>query len=275
MNKVFIILTLTLCLWAGMAFRVLTIAPDSSGGGASSSKTAGTSFSVSPSPSTTSRLLVIAAALDNVSATADGDNGDVTGATATINSTNYSLTKAVQYTNVQTGAGTGATVAIYYVVFPTAPSSQPSVVVSFSGSVTAKVVAYRLFSIGAGASVAVASPLSFALDGSTLSPNFSLSGLTSREYLFVYADAMEAASTATTPPTGWSAFANTSTSGTTGGGGASNMSLLASYRIATTTTQDYTSVTTPSSDQVAGIVALYETTGAPARNKKPDFFKAL
>jgi len=243
-----------------MAFSPLvTIAPQTQ-------KTAGTSYSPSYGTNASNtysigQLVVAAFAFDNLTGT-DGDNSEITSIVDTAHASN-TWQKAVEFTNGQGAAAGGATISIWYCVLSEAISLGQGFVVTFNGTVTAKVVSIRAFSIGAGNTVAVQGTTTLANDAADAG-SMTLSSLPSREYLFVRAVAIENnTSTPGTPETSWTDLATNTVAGTTGGSAVSNMWIYAEYRIQTTTSVT-SDPTTGAADCASVLVAFYETTAAAA-----------
>lgn len=225
---------------------------------AGTSKTAGTSVPVTYTTGSfaAGTLMVAAIASDNLGSGSDGDKSDV--ASVSDNAGNTFL-KAAEFSNVQAGAAAGATVSIWYCVLANAVTSANIVTANFNGSPVAKLIFLGAYTKSAGTTINVTSPIVTLANDNADPGSMALSGLTSREYLFLRFTAGEANPAATfTPTSGWSADFNT---WTTGGGGATNQYILGERLISTATgaTSDPT-YAAGVADLASVMFAFYETT---------------
>lgn len=197
-------------------------------------------------------LVVYALAKDNA-ATADGNTSEVTSVTDDAGNT---YVKAREFCNGQGAANAGATISVWYCVIANAVTGANRITAQFSSSVTSAAANGYSFSIGTS-SVAVVGEADLANDGADPGSLATAGGLSSAARLYFRASALEAASgTAITATATWSRTATT-TGGTSGGGGASNMSVAAEFKIATSTgeTSDFT---VAAADCASVIVAFEE-----------------
>jgi hypothetical protein len=220
---------------------------------AATHKTSSSSFSFTPSAALNAgQLGVLVIACDNLDAN-DGDFSVIAGVTDSAGNT---WRKAAEFTNGQGGAGAGATVAIWYTVAAATLPTTGSITITFRAALTAKAVIGHRFAKAPDTTVKLAAAVSRADDGVDPGP-ISLTGLASREYLFVRGIASESsATTSLTATSGWTAMDQAVTAG---GGSATNMGARGELRIATATsvTSDPTLF---SADHASVLVALYEET---------------
>lgn len=261
MKRVFYTIGTSFLVWSLIAWRVTAFT--TVGGSVIADKTAAINWTVAytggVAPSSPGVLMILAVANDNLSAGADGDNGDVTGVTDDAGNT---YTKAIQFSNTQAGAAAGANVSIWYCVLANAITTSNSWTVAFAGSVTAKGYCVRAFNKGGSTSVGVEQSGTLANDASDPG-SITLSSLTSRsEYLFIRASAYEANSSTVTLDANYSVGGNlTSSAQTSGGGGATNMGIFMEYRINSSPgTSEATNPTVVSADCASAMTALYEYT---------------
>lgn len=195
---------------------------------------------------------VMCVASDNIGTT-DGDLLDVLSVADSVGNAWY---KALQFTNGQAGAGAGATASIWWANLTTALASG-SITATFASAITHKAMGGMTFSKAAAARIIRHSTTdTFAVDGGNVSTR-SISGLTSREYLFVRCDAAEGITTngaASTAPD-WTQLAS-------GNSGASGMNLFAEYTILTATASGNSNPSnlTGTTDRASALCAFYETT---------------
>lgn len=203
-------------------------------------------------------VLLIAAA-DNY-ATADGDGNMLYKAQMEKSLANYAewpMRKAVDFCNANGAAKAGVGVSIWYGTPPIIMNTSNDYVRGFmNGYGTVGAASWAAISfVGRGGIVAGSN--SVATDGADPA-SLTLSGLSSREYLFIHALGAEGPGTdAYTWDAGWTEI--TGISGTTGGSASSNIHLRVGYKIATATsaTVDVTS-TTSDRDYAQVIVAFKE-----------------
>ena len=255
----------TLFLWLGMLMsfiRPFTFGENGSGNSNSNKSAAGfyTGFTSETQPS---GVLVLAIfGIDNIGSGTDGDKGDITAVT---DDWGHTFSKAIEFSNVQTGAASGATVSIWYCLITQAYLASTGITASFNGgtNVTAKTFLYHAFTVAPGNTIQVAGTTTLAGDG--IDPaNITLSGVASQEYLWIWACALEAPFTGATIPAGWTSLVelNTFNTGTTGAGAASNMELLCGYQIATATSKSANVASGTTGDHAQVMVAFREITPA-------------
>jgi hypothetical protein len=173
-------------------------------------------------------------------------------------------TKIVEFTNGQGSAGGGATVSLWVLVCTVAAINATNTqTINFASTVTAKAVTGQTFGIGAGATVTlVGTAQTLASDAADPAAQ-SVSGLASREYLFVRGMAMEAAVTALTTT---ASYTSPGTAGTSGGSAATNMQAGMEYRILTGT-GDTSNPTWAANDGASVYVALKEAAAGTQFNQ--------
>jgi hypothetical protein len=216
-------------------------------------KVSSSSFSFAPSAALNAgELGVLVIACDNLDAT-DGDFDVVADVSDSAGNT---WQKAAEFTNGQGAAAAGATVAIWYTVATATLPTTGSITITFRAALTAKAIIGHRFAKAPGTTVRVAATANRADDG--VDPGLiSLTGLGSREYLFVRGIASESSTTTgLTATSGWTAIVGTVT---LGGSSATNIGARAEYLIATATsvTSDPTLF---AADHASVLVALYEDT---------------
>jgi hypothetical protein len=222
---------------------------------AATHKASSSSFTFAPSAGLNAgELGVLIIACDNLDAT-DGDFGVVAGVTDSAGNT---WQKAAEFTNGQGGAAAGATVAIWYTVAAATLPTTGSITITFRAALTAKAVIGHRFAKAPNTTVKLAAAANRADDGVDPGP-ISLTGLDSREYLFIRGIASESSSTVSlTATSGWTGMGQAVTSG---GGSATNIGAQGEQLIATATsvTSDPTLF---NADHASVLVALYEETVA-------------
>ena len=207
---------------------------------------------------TAGQLLVAVIALDN-NDTADGDEGAVTSITDPGSNT---WVKAIEFTNAQGSAQTGATCSVWYAECVTGYSSG-TITINLSNSASRDATGwqFKCFTKGAGATVSVAGTASLATAGADPGA-ITLGSLSSSEYLWIWGLAAEGPDTdAYTLDADYTTMLNgAGARGTTGGGAASNMHVRGASRIftGTTDTVDVTS-TTADRDYAQVLIAFKET----------------
>jgi hypothetical protein len=269
----------TLALWSGMLmafspWRIQTISDSGNNATYISNKTASTSFSPTYSASTnivggaTSNNYVIALiASDNLGSGSDGNKGDVS---AVSDNAGNTFSKLAEFSNVQSGAGTGATISIWAAHVDFSISSTTVTTMNFSGSVTAKVLLIRSINItgySTGTRLRAANFTTSAVDGSNVG-SMTLSGLPNKQYYFLRANALEQASSPGNyvADAGWTLMTPTFVqSGTSGGGAASNMSLYAEFIVSNATGVTSSPSLGVTADNAGILLALEEYVPIPHR----------
>jgi hypothetical protein len=219
--------------------------------GTATSKTSGTTLTATVSANVAAGdILIVIIAKDNTGTT-DGDFAEVSGVS---DSKGNTYTKAKEFTNGQGGAGSGATVSVWFSKITTALGTTDTVTASFASAITAKAMTLAEFSVAAGATLQVAASGATAGDAvSTLST--SITGLASAQYLFIAGDAYEGTCATKTESAG---FTSIPSAGTTGGGAATNMCVYGAYQIATATGATYSPTFSAAADIAQVLVAFQE-----------------
>jgi hypothetical protein len=157
--------------------------------GSAQNKTSQTtiSFTVGSTGAAADALLLVLIGSDNVE-TADSEDGSDISSVSDSKGNTYARAKT--FTNGQGAVRAGVTVGIYYSKLTSELVTGDTVTVTFSEAVTAKVMSVARVQIDTGKDVAIAGTDVQADDEADPS-EISISGLTSRDYLFVYAIARE------------------------------------------------------------------------------------
>lgn len=228
-----------------MAFGAL------SNNGAGSNKAASTSVTNNLSATTASAgdLVIVRVALDNTS-TVDAQTSEVSSITDSVGGNTW--TKYGEFCNGQGGAGSGATVSVWGTVLANAMSAA-TITANLANSVTAKAMRITSCTIGAGVTISVNSLQTLANDGADPG-NMTISGLSSAEYLFIRAIAVEDPGVSLTPT---ASYNDTGSTATSGGGAATNMGIHGEYRILTGT-GDSSNPTVVAADSASVYFALKE-----------------
>lgn len=194
-------------------------------------------------------IAVFSVAIDNKS-TADGNTSDVTSVT---DSKGNTWLKAGEFTNTVGGAANdGATIAVWYTLITNQLLDTDTITSNYSASVTAKAAVAFYLNIATGNTLSVAASSTLVNDNADAG-SMTLSGLTSKEYLFVRAVASETDTQAITATANYSAISQAARSGT-GGSEKGHMSYGSEFRVLTGTgdTSDPTM-----SDTTADRASLY------------------
>lgn len=205
---------------------------------------------------------VVIVSIDNTQTT-DGQTSEVTGVTDTQGNI---YVKIGEFCNGQTAADAGATVSVWKSKLTTSLVNGNTVTATLANSKTAKALCSFCYTVGAGNDLAlVAGSLQTLANDGADPGSMTISGLPSKEYLFIRGIASEATSTNGTASTNFTRF--TVVGGTSGGSAATNMSTWGEYRIVTGTgaTSDPTVAAT---DNASVFFALEETSPGP---KAPPF----
>jgi hypothetical protein len=224
-----------------------------SSSGATQNKTAGAPLGVTTTIPTPPQVVVCIVAVDNV-ASADGETSEIAVADPNVDLSGNIWEKLGEFCNSQGGANSGATVAIWCLkannntIYSAAATPDASVAAKASGS-------WR-FNVGAGKKLAlVAGSLQTLANDGADPGSMTISGLPSKEYLFVRAIAGETNST--TALTGTASYTVIPGNQTSGGGAASNMAVRGEFRILTGT-GDTSNPTWVNSDAASLYLALEE-----------------
>lgn len=204
---------------------------------------------------------VCAVAIDNT-ATSDGNSNDVTSMSDSVGNT---WTKIREFTNAQTGAAAGATVALFMTKATTNLTTGGTITANFSAAVADGMVCQE-FSIGAG-NVFTSEGTWQDLAADNAAPgSMTIGSLTSQAHIYLRATAHEGVQAdAYTPTTNWTQFTTNTDNFTTGGATASNMGPRCEFRIVTNTT-DTSNPTYTNADHASVMVVFYEA-AAPAGGK--------
>lgn len=225
--------------------------------GSTNEKTSDSSLTLTVSATAEAgNLVIVVCSLDNVGTT-DAETTQLSLA----DSAGNTWTKVREQTESSGAANDGVTLSVWYSVLTSQlASGSGTITVTSSSDVTAKVIEAYEFSLGSS-SVALGDGTSLAVgQAASGQPGaLNVSGMTSREYLLIDVIGIERGTTTTlTPQSGYTEFMN---SGTSGGVTAENQSLLASYRIATLTTDTSDPAIGTGVQHVHMLFALYETGG--------------
>lgn len=228
------------------------------------SKTAGTTVVITTGATAeVGNLIIVAIAANNIQTT-DGDSTDINSVT---DSAGNSYTIVKQYTNGNGVAQDGATAGLAYAVVTTELASGGTITVNVD-SVVSKCASAWEFTRDTAQTIGVADSTGDVGDAADPAP-VTLSGLTSRQYLFVNAHAGEAeeagVDTTYTEDSGAGFTALTKTT-TTGGAAPTNMFVAGGFKIVTATSQVYDASTTVDVDYAQVYAALYE---AAAQSQAP------
>jgi hypothetical protein len=201
-------------------------------------------------------LGVIVLALDNTN-TSDGDQNIVSSVTDSAGNT---WSKAAEHQNGQSGQTLpgGTICSIWYVVATSTLNSGGTISVSFAANLDARAATHWAFTKGASTTISVGGANTVQGDGINL-PSLTLSGLTSREYLWIRGSSCETSSDSYVASTNFTAFTVTNAK-STGGASATNQCARGEYRIATATSQT-TDPDQGNFDSASILVAFYEAAG--------------
>lgn len=201
-------------------------------------------------------VALVVVAIDNLG-TSDGDNSEVTSVTDSAGNT---YQKLGEFTNANGSAGAGATVSVWASVLATQlVSTVGTVTANFSGSVTASAMIVHEFTVTAGAELTVAGTVQTLANDAADPGSMSLSGLTSREYLYVRCIASESNSTAVITTS--ASFTTLSRSVANTGTSATSMGARGEFRI-NTSTGETSDPTLFSADHASVFLAIIEAVPA-------------
>lgn len=203
-------------------------------------------------------FMVCIIACDNIGTTTDGDKGDITSVADDAGNT---YTKAIQFTNVQGGAASGATVAVYYCELTTGVTSSNTLTVTYNGSPTATAAALFKVTKGGSTTIGVEGTSTLANDGADPG-SMTISSLSNIEHLWFRVTAYESPVVAPTITSTWNnTFSPTAGQATSGGGSASNMGIFCEHKVSTSTSET-SDPTLSATDNASVLVAFYEYTPA-------------
>jgi hypothetical protein len=192
--------------------------------GTGNSTTSGTTVGATPiaSGSIGANNVVIAVIGKDNLASANGETTEISGVADT-NSNTYA--KAAEYTNSEGGAGLGATVGAWIARVTSALDNTDTTTATFGSAVDAKTIGILDVVLGAGNTLQVADHTVQA-DSTTTGFTGSLSGLPSKEYLWLLIGVQETTGASAATVTGYTAanvgIANTGTNSTSMGGTINN-----------------------------------------------------
>ena len=156
--------------------------------------TAASTSSASTLALTTSAILeagnigILVVAKDN-SSSSDGDNNECTSVT---DSAGNPYSELRDYTYAESAAGAAATVCVWVTRATTQFASCPTLTINFTSAITSKAVIFREFTAASGNTIKVASGGAVDANGDSIDPpSMTISGLASKEYLFLRAIAAE------------------------------------------------------------------------------------
>lgn len=213
---------------------------------------AGTSFSLAPTTTVAvGKILIAQIALDN-NDTSDGATSLITSVTDVQGNT---YTKLAEYTNGEGSAGAGVTVSLWFSRITTQLSSGNNVTFAFAASITAKVAALNMFSVGASKTLSQSdTAVGNATDASNDFGSAAFSGLSSKERLYYRLLGKEAnTTTSMTVSSGFSSAARERSHNDTNA-----IALYAEFRINTSTGETSNPTLAVSGDTAGVFVALEE-----------------
>jgi len=174
-----------------MAFSAVTAR------GSNTSNTNGTTLSVSPSANLlVDEIVFFSVTTDNI-ATVDGASTNHSVADSQGNTWN----KVFEVTETDGAGNDGSTTSLWWSRISTQIGTGDSVTATFSNTISDKVISLVEVTVGAGKTVAFETGYTASVSGTSLS--HTLSGLTSREYLFFGLFGAEGEDTAKTPTTNY------------------------------------------------------------------------
>jgi hypothetical protein len=198
------------------------------GYGSDENKTAGVNLKIyQPGTSISAgSVIVVIIACDNTQTT-DGESSTVTSVIGTHSGT---FTKALEYTNGAGAAAAGVTCGLWYKrLTSTLGAGDDEIDITFPSSVVAKATYAYIFSTTTShCNVAFVYGSANDVDPASM----GISGLPSREYLFIRAVATERGNYDFVPSTNYTPFGQNTT---TSGGDQTDVAIAAEYRIVTTT----------------------------------------
>ena len=146
------------------------------------------SFATSGSSAPVGSVVIARVASDNINTT-DGDFSEVVSVQDSTGGNAWA--KIAEFTNGQAGAAAGCTVSVWMAHVGTEIPSGATIQATFSSAVTAKAITADRFSIAAGNFPQLAGPVQTLADDAAAPGEMTISGLPSREYLFIRALAGE------------------------------------------------------------------------------------
>lgn len=200
-------------------------------------------------------LVILCIGLDNHQTT-DGQTSEISSVSDPNSNT---WTKLGEFCNGQGAANDGATVSVWSSVITTTIASSSVITITLANSKARKCVSGWEFSLGAS-SVSVAGTLQTLANDAADPGSMSISGLSSKEYLFLRATASETAdTTAVTTTASYTLITKASASGA--GTAADQMSVFGEFRILTGT-GDTSDPAYVSADHASVYMAIQEPSAA-------------
>jgi hypothetical protein len=201
-------------------------------------------------------LGVLWVALDNFASGADGDENLISGV---VDSAGNTWEKLGAFSNTQGAAAAGACIELWAVIATSQLTGGGTITGTLNNGVDAKAYSAWEFDITETDFQIAGTIQTNAFDGSSDPAGQTLSGLTSKEYLFLHALAMERTLLTMTKDADYTAI---DTSATAGGAAATNMGVYGEFRIFTGTgdTADVSFSGTADGAQI--FLALEEVAGA-------------
>lgn len=196
-------------------------------------------------------VIIVLISFDNT-ATTDGDFSEITSITDVAGNT---YTKLAEYTNGQGAAAAGITISAWLSKITSQLVNNNTLTVNFANTITDSSSRIRRFSVGAGNSLQVAGSATPLVNDGADPGSMTISGLSSKEYLFLRAIGSESETTTFTATTNYTSFGSqvSSTSGATN----TNVVVAGEFRILTGT-GDTSDPTIVAADTVSVFLALEE-----------------
>lgn len=202
-------------------------------------------------------LVVLVIGKDNAS-TVDAETSEITGIADSAGGNTW--VKYGEYCNGQGAANAGATVSVWTCIVTNTISSGGTITATLSDTRTVKAMTAWEFSVGAGSTVSLAGTLQVLANDALDPGSMSISGLTSKEYLFVRGVSHEGSVGLLTATTSYTKF--TDILGATGTA-ASSMASLGEF-IILTGTGSTSDPTVSARDSASVFLALEEVPAATA-----------
>lgn len=221
--------------------------------GAGNSKTSSTTVAVTPSPTLNAgEVILVAVATDNAG-TSDAATNEVTSITDSVGGNTW--IKLYEYSRGSPGANAGSTVALFMSKLTNSIPDTGTITGNLSSNRTAKVIAVLKCDVTSGNTIVAVAQMGHAAAGSA---SVSLSGLASKQYLWVLAFSSEQ-NTAQSLSVGLTQVG----SFTTGGGSAANMAGVIGAEVITATGRGPYNLASAGPNDSAGVmVALEDIAGA-------------
>jgi hypothetical protein len=238
--------------------------------GVSSNKSGATSFTLGSSAAASAgQLCIVAVAMDNVAlTTGSGPTGQVTSLTDTKGNV---YQRAYELTTSGGGANNGADIAVFWSIITTGWTSAGANnqwTANFSASVTVKVMAAMVFTVGAGKKVALDGFATHVANTQIGATTITVNNMENVEHLMIDYGAVETNSTGVPTQSGW-----TSANGaaTTGGGATANMCLIGMWSIQAASTSKSSTYATSTSGDFARVLLAFKEVDVEASLTSDDF----